>query len=424
MKIRTYLIGGCLGLLLFTSCVVYKGEKTAPVTQNEVTAEETEAANLYNEGKYVDAITKLKDMLEKDPKNPVIWGQLGSVYAQINQFEYAEYALQQTLKYDPKNIKAMYNLSIVYTEKGDESKALKQVKKALKISPKNPLLQASLGNILIDTNETKKAKVVYERLVQTKPDFDLAHFNLGVINYKERNLDAAEKNYKDDLSLKPDDYEAKENLAAIYIIKANYAEAVDYLKQVIEANPDNDITLENAYYDMGVAYIRQDKKEDALKAFEEALRIEPWDMAAYVSAAIVSEQLGFKEKAIKYWQKYDRLLPVNKRKDEIKKRLARLKAGIIFDEGKQTAAEKTTKTAKNKTKKKKKQEAESITQTAEEIVIPPAPDETNVQQAGQAEKGKKEETTPETTPQDKSGEKSGSNQGEKQDNNNKGDNKN
>src|SRR5208283_3040938 len=141
MKMKTYLIGGCLGLLLFASCVVYKGEKTAPVTlQNETTAaEEAEAASLYNEGKYVDAITRLNDLLEKDPKNPVIWGQLGSVYAQINQFEYAEYALKQTLKYDPKNIKAMYNLSIVYTEKGDEKKALKQVRQALKISPKNPL---------------------------------------------------------------------------------------------------------------------------------------------------------------------------------------------------------------------------------------------------------------------------------------------
>jgi len=393
MKVKTYLISGCLGLMLFTSCVVYKGEKKTPVTNDVTKEEEKDAENLYNDGKYVDAITKLKDLLEKDPKNPVYWGELGSVYAQINEFEYAEYALKKSLKFDPRNVKAMYNLSIVYSERGDENQALKQVNKALKLNPKNPLLQASLGNILIDKNEDAKAKVVYERLVKAKPDFDIGHFNLGVINYKERNLDAAEKNYKDDLALKPDDSEAKENLAAIYIIKENYKDAVDYLNMVIESNPDSDITLENAYYNLGVAYIRMDKKEDSLKAFEEALRIEPWDMACYVSAAIVAEQLGQKDKAIKYWQKYDRLLPVNKRKDEIKKRLARLKAGIVYEDD-QTVSATTTAKPENAKDKKKKQPKE--TPEAEEPTPQPTEESETVAPPAAEKMGMPEETPTQT----------------------------
>jgi tetratricopeptide (TPR) repeat protein len=75
---------------------------------------------------------------------------------------------------------------------------------------------------------------------------------------------------------------------------------------------------------MGVAYLRLKKYKEALEAFESAISIEPWDMAAYVNAAIISEELGMKDKAIKYWQKYDRLLPVNKRKKEIQERLKKL----------------------------------------------------------------------------------------------------
>jgi tetratricopeptide (TPR) repeat protein len=160
--------------------------------------------------------------------------------------------------------------------------------------------------------------------VESRPDFDVGHFNLGIINYQERNLDEAKKNYEEVLKINPADSSAKENLSAICIIKNDYEEAVDLLLEVINSSPEDDMVLENAYYNIGVAYLRLKKYKDALDAFEAAISIEPWDMAAYVNAAILSEELGQKDKAIKYWQKYDRLLPVNKRKKEIQDRLKKL----------------------------------------------------------------------------------------------------
>ena len=105
---------------------------------------------------------------------------------------------------------------------------------------------------------------------------------------------------------------------------------------MIDSNPDDDITLENAYYNMGVAYLRMKQLPEALNAFETAISIEPWDMAAYVNAAIIAEELGDKTKAVKYWQKYDRLLPVNKRKEEMKKHLNKM--GIKLEPTPATAA--------------------------------------------------------------------------------------
>ncbi|HRU39414.1 MAG TPA: tetratricopeptide repeat protein, partial [Candidatus Goldiibacteriota bacterium] len=144
--------------------------------------------------------------------------------------------------------------------------------------------------------------------------------------YKERNLEAAEKNYGEVLKINPADPEAKENLAAIYILKNDYPKAAEYLLEVIASSPEDDIVLENAYFNLGIAYLRMKKMKEALESFEAALAIEPWDMAAYVNAAIIAEEIGNKEKAIKYWQKYDRLLPINKRKGEIKEKLKKLGA--------------------------------------------------------------------------------------------------
>ena len=326
---KRLIIAACVAAVFTaSSCTTMQKHKVVPEpkTKQEEVSLETQAKNFYEDGKYPEAIDNLRALLKKDPKNPKYWSQLGSAYAQINQLDYSIESFKNAIKYDPKNIKAMYNLSIVYGEKGNPTQAMKVAKQALKLQPKNPLLQASLGNSLIDTEDYKNAKKVYTNIVTAKPDFEVGHFNLGIINYKERNLDDAEKNYMEALSLNGSDVDARQNLSAIYILQNKYEEAIQQLNEVIEMNPDDDITLENAYFNLGVANLRLQKYPQALKAFETAIDIEPWDMAAYVNAAIIAEELGQNEKAIKYWTRYDRLLPVNKRKKEIKAKLKQLGA--------------------------------------------------------------------------------------------------
>lgn len=326
---------------MLNTCTVLKRQVIVkpPETIDEQKEAEKEAKKLYDEGRYKEAIEYLKALLKKDPKNPVYWNQLGSVYAQLNSFDNAIISFKNAIKFDPKNIKAMYNLGLVYSEIGSKKEAKKVIENALKISPKNPLLQAALGNILIDEEDYEKAQKIYEQIVSVKPDFDIGHFNLGVINYQKRDLKEAKKNYENVLKINPDDIEAKENLAAIHILDSDFENAIKYLKEVIDSNPQDDITLENAYYNLGIAYLRLEKFNEALSAFESALEIEPWDMAAYINAAIIAEKLGYKEKAIKYWQKYDRLLPINKRKKEIKERLEKLGVKIEATPGKTKQSE-------------------------------------------------------------------------------------
>jgi tetratricopeptide (TPR) repeat protein len=338
-----------------------------PETIDEQRETETTAKGMYDEGKFDDAISYLQALIKKDPKNPVYWSQLGSAYAQMNRFNGAVYSYKRAIALDLKNVKAMYDLSIVYSENGANKAAQKVVEKALKLSPKNSLLQASLGNTFIDQDKFDKAKKIYEQIVEAKPDFDVGHFNLGVINYQQRNLDAAKKNYQDVLKINPADSEAKENLAAINIINNDYEDAIDNLLDVINSSPGDDITLENAYFNLGVAYLRIKKYRQALESFESAIQIEPWDMAAYVNAAILSEELGEKAKAIKFWQKYDRLLPINKRKNEIKERLKKLGAPVIAEQG--TQAETVTAgaaTANAKADEKKTKAADEKPQPAKE----------------------------------------------------------
>lgn len=129
----------------FFSCKTMKRQISVkiPETKEEQISLEKQTEQLYNQGKYVEAVENLKALLEKDPKNPVYWNQLGSVYAQMNEYEYAIFSYKKALKYNPKNTKALYNLSVIYSEKGDADEALKMIKNAIKIDPKNPILYLS-----------------------------------------------------------------------------------------------------------------------------------------------------------------------------------------------------------------------------------------------------------------------------------------
>ena len=50
--------------------------------------------------------------------------------------------------------------------------------------------------------------------------------------------------------------DARQNLSAIYILQNKYEEAIEQLQEVIEMNPDDDITLENAYFNLGMANLK------------------------------------------------------------------------------------------------------------------------------------------------------------------------
>ena len=94
---------------------------------------------------------------------------------------------------------------------------------------------------------------------------------------------------------------------------------------VITEKPKDEDTLENAYFNLGIIYDRQNKLEQALNMYKLALQVAPWDAAAYVNTSVILERLNRKREALTYWEKYQRLFPASRRAGEISKRIEILK---------------------------------------------------------------------------------------------------
>jgi tetratricopeptide (TPR) repeat protein len=78
---------------------------------------------LKEEGKYEEAIARLKNVLTQFPRDRVARNELGRVLFLQRRYADAVREFQQTLSIDPEDLQAHYNLMLCYSGLGDEAHA-------------------------------------------------------------------------------------------------------------------------------------------------------------------------------------------------------------------------------------------------------------------------------------------------------------
>jgi tetratricopeptide (TPR) repeat protein len=282
----------------------------------------------FKKGDYRRAVAYLIEAVKKDQSSAKLWRNLGSAYALADDYDNAILCYERALKRNPHDIKTHYNLSLIHNFKGSpqELKSAEiAAKNGLAEDPNHAPLHSSLGNIYADEGKDESALKEYQRSIDINPKDPVTRFNKGALHFKRKEIKAAESEYRESLKLDPKDSEAAQNLAAIYILQDRLDEAEKLNRWVVQEKPKDEDTLENAYFNLGIVYDRQNKLEQALNMYKLALQVAPWDAAAYVNTAVILERLNRKQEALAYWEKYQRLFPASRRAGEIAKRIEILK---------------------------------------------------------------------------------------------------
>jgi len=297
-------------------------EQPSPVTPAAAPTTEAGWADLYyQKGDFKRSVALLSEAVQKDQGNAKLWRNLGSSYAMADDFDNAILCFQRALKRNPADIKSFYDLSLVQGWKGSLPEA------------ESAALHSSLGNIYADEQKEDDALQEYATALKINPADPVTRFNRGGLHFKRKELGAAESDFNQVLKQTPQDLEAAQNLAAVYILQGRLADAERLNKWVVQQRPKDEDTLENAYFNLGIIYDRQDKVEQALNLYKLALQVAPWDAAAYVNAAVILERLNRRSEALAFWEKYQRLFPASRRADEIAKRIAILRRMVALEKG-------------------------------------------------------------------------------------------
>lgn len=105
------------------------------------------------------ALSKLIDLRQKYPNNPVIIAQLGVAHADSGNFQDAFHYLSMAASLEPTNPQHFYNMAVVSEKAGDAQKAVSYYEKALEVDA-----------IYGDGRKVISREVIYDRLARLRGD--------------------------------------------------------------------------------------------------------------------------------------------------------------------------------------------------------------------------------------------------------------
>lgn len=235
-------------------------------------------------GLYDEAVANLEAAVEIDPESTTTRSLLAMARSESGDQRGAREAYEEAIRRDPRNVQVRLDcgLSLLLSDPdasieahreivrmypkvpeyrlklgaalgllGHREEADRELEKAVEIDPLSPQNHADVGTVYASTNRPQEAAGYYERALALDPQNQEYAYQLGAALARL----SAEDNSDGDLFEK-----AEENLRR-----------VDEL-QPLPRKPDNRSAAQLA---LGDLYAAHDRPEDARRAYEEALRLDP-----------------------------------------------------------------------------------------------------------------------------------------------------
>ncbi|HEY3175816.1 MAG TPA: tetratricopeptide repeat protein [Candidatus Polarisedimenticolia bacterium] len=265
---------------------------------------------VYEEmGRDDDALAEYRRVLEIAPLSPVELNNIGNIHRKRRQLDLAMDAYRDALRCDARFIGAYNNLGLCLQEKGELDEARRLYDKALAIRPENPILRNSMGTLLALQGDKQGALAQFERAVSSDPNWAIGQGNLARTLMEVERYDEGRAAFEKLVELEPDSIESRLGLGLASLITQRRPEAVAQFDEVLKRDPENlrarialgetylrggDLDkaqshLERAvqinggiariYNSLGEIYLKRGRRQDAARAFQKSLALEPGQKA-------------------------------------------------------------------------------------------------------------------------------------------------
>jgi tetratricopeptide (TPR) repeat protein len=228
---------------------------------------------------------------------------------------------------------------------GDKSGAIAAYRASLRLDPRQARVQNELGTLLFESGQVDAAIEAFKQATVVDPSFALAFYNLGFSARKIERWPEAVAAYQRYVQLKPDDPDGKYGLAESLRGQGKKDQAIEayeaYIRQ--ETRPSEQQWVDKARAQIqalrtspppetvgtipspvkgtataseliarGDAYLNQHELRDAVRSYQDAVRLEPNNALAHFKLGLAYAQLDFMQEAIAQWQEVLRLDPGNR----------------------------------------------------------------------------------------------------------------
>lgn len=326
------------------STSVENGAVAEPEWSNERRDEQVNAAlSLLITGRPDDArraLDMLAPVAQKEPDLAEVPYNEGVAWLIVGDLEQARKRFLRATDIDPSLAEAWLNLGAMSEEVGEHDRALQSYRSGLRHSPDHPALMAAvvgvlrqvkqydaavreakaaiaadsnnvgayneLGQVYLAMNKLELAQFVYDRAIQQVPgasEDPRIHANLARVYLAQERDVQARGELERALELDPDLVLARLYVADLAIEDRDYERVVSTLEPTLAVTGDDPAVHMN----LGIGYRGTGRLEEAQKAYDKALELDPSNPDPYLNiAVIVGDHLKDYDRALGILDTYER----------------------------------------------------------------------------------------------------------------------
>ncbi len=206
---------------------------------------------------------------------------MGLLSLHAKQYDAAVEWLARAIGQDPKP-EFISSLGTTLQQQGRHEEALKAFDKAVQIKPDDPELWVNLGNALADMKRPAEALLTYQRALELDPLHWSAAYRCGIIFYELGGFGEALPWFNRCAELRPNDAQTLHLRAATLRGLMRFEECLADNMQVHKLDPAHPLHCNN----IGDALLWLGRREEALKWFDKALKLQPDDVDALCNKAV------------------------------------------------------------------------------------------------------------------------------------------
>jgi protein O-GlcNAc transferase len=225
---------------------------------------------------YPAAVAKMKDAVAGDPQNAELHDELGSLYAQREDWSHAREAFTAAIQANPDLAMAHLHLAMTldaeHQPAGSEaSTALDELAKAYQLAPQNSVIALQYGQSLAATDMDEHAIPILQHALELDPSSAPAAYQLGLALQRTDKLKEAIPLLQRAATAEPKNTEILTNLGMALCQAQQARDAVPILQRAVALAPDN-VT---AHQNLAAAYIQLSQFDDAVIQLNAALKLSP-----------------------------------------------------------------------------------------------------------------------------------------------------
>lgn len=248
----------------------------------------------HRSGRLGDAEAMYRRILEEHPRHADALTLLGTLQAQLRNFEEAARLFEASLAVDASQVNALYNCGIVLEALARFDEAVARYDRALALKPDSPEILNNRGNALARLKHFPEAIESYDRASALRPDYPDAHLNRGNALAELGRFDEALANYERAVTLQPGRAEAHLGHANMLAELRRYDRALKSYDQAIALDPGNPVAFNNR----GNVLAALARRHEALASYEHALELKPDYLEALFNRGHALAEIGRDEQAL------------------------------------------------------------------------------------------------------------------------------